>query len=941
MRRIRLFFRFSMFFLLFLLLALSIGSSAQVTAQEGATPAGGRDIILPALGASPLTSKPRIATLSSELNQLLETWQTDPAAGEALAETLQLEAQAGRVPVMFITQDSATVQNVIAAIEAAGGAVTARYDRWIDALVPVLSLETLARLPEVAFVQRVIPTLPVDGDELPAAQTQPIGTYLSQGVAASNANAWHAAGITGAGVTVAVLDSFLDFATAQGLGEVPPAGRVETVGTLATGSRHGTAVAEIVYDMAPGVNMILVSPASATEMASRITELANRPLGTRPKIITSSIGFYNAEPGDGSGAVSQAINYAVSQGVLYTQAAGNQALGNYQAVFNDSNGNGWYNFASNVEVNLLNNGATIPAGTLIYMLLRWNDWPASDQDYDLYLFDCTSGTCSILAASENVQSGTQPPVESIYGAVGSAGIYGYGINRWSATENVTLDFMGHNLPTTVYRMADRSLVDPATGTGTFGVAALYRSSPYTLESYSSQGPALGTGGTLSTGNSQPRLSGFAVVDTWSYGVSYFNGTSSATPHVAGAAALIFQQYPAYTPADVKNYLETHAVDMGGAGYDTIYGSGRLWLGDPPITVTNTPTPTNTFTPTNTPTPSNTPTSTYTPTSTPTHTPTPTATSTQYNTPTPVLLSPLGAIDTRQPTFRWSAVGNGTWYYLWIDSSGGHILDRWYEGWGNCTETECTVTPPISLAGGDYTWYVQAWTPAGGYGSWSSVGNFDLAVQSAVPLAPIGSTTETAPTFMWQGTTETSWYYLWIEGPDGHVLDQWYDGGLVCADGTCSVTPPLSLVGGTYQWWLQMWTPGNGYHAWSSGVLFSVNQPPAAPTQIEPTGTINTGNPSFFWNEVPAASWYYVWVSGPNGHVLDQWYTAGNCSGGLCSVTPTLNLPNGAYQWWIQAWHSEGGYGAWSAGMNFTVNAPLSPDVPLPEVTPRVETAPTG
>ena len=62
----------------------------------------------------------------------------------------------------------------------------------------------------------------------------------------------------------------------------------------------------------------------------------------------------------------------------------------------------------------------------------------------------------------------------------------------------------------------------------------------------------------------------------------FNGTSSATPHVAGAAALVKGAYPAYTPAQIRSFLEGRAVDMGASGKDNIYGYGRLSLGAPPV-----------------------------------------------------------------------------------------------------------------------------------------------------------------------------------------------------------------------------------------------------------------------------------------------------------------------------------------------------------------------
>ncbi|HLC47488.1 MAG TPA: S8 family serine peptidase, partial [Candidatus Norongarragalinales archaeon] len=53
------------------------------------------------------------------------------------------------------------------------------------------------------------------------------------------------------------------------------------------------------------------------------------------------------------------------------------------------------------------------------------------------------------------------------------------------------------------------------------------------------------------------------------------GTSMATPHASGAAALLLGRNPALTPAEVKNTLQSTAVDLGAAGFDTIYGYGRV------------------------------------------------------------------------------------------------------------------------------------------------------------------------------------------------------------------------------------------------------------------------------------------------------------------------------------------------------------------------------
>ena len=59
------------------------------------------------------------------------------------------------------------------------------------------------------------------------------------------------------------------------------------------------------------------------------------------------------------------------------------------------------------------------------------------------------------------------------------------------------------------------------------------------------------------------------------GYSFKDGTSMATPCVAGVMALLLSKNINATPADVSMALETTALDLGAAGKDNVYGAGRV------------------------------------------------------------------------------------------------------------------------------------------------------------------------------------------------------------------------------------------------------------------------------------------------------------------------------------------------------------------------------
>jgi len=70
--------------------------------------------------------------------------------------------------------------------------------------------------------------------------------------------------------------------------------------------------------------------------------------------------------------------------------------------------------------------------------------------------------------------------------------------------------------------------------------------------------------------------GVSIASTYRNNKYYaMSGTSMATPHVAGLAALIRSLHPEFTLAEVETAIKATALDLGDPGWDRYFGHGRI------------------------------------------------------------------------------------------------------------------------------------------------------------------------------------------------------------------------------------------------------------------------------------------------------------------------------------------------------------------------------
>ncbi|MBI5087974.1 MAG: S8 family serine peptidase [Actinobacteria bacterium] len=502
---------------------------------------------------------------------------TDPALVAAIEST---SGRATRVPVEVVTHDTDRARTAVIAL---GGTVVGSVPgEVLQASLPAGALERLA---DHAFVDSVRRPLTANR---PVTDAVEFGPVMGQNVNIVNASAWHAAGITGAGVKVGIIDFFdLSLWTPAENGPVPDSAHrfcLDSSGagycpsTGAPGEEHGVAIAEVLRDMAPDAELYLATAGTASDLMAAIDWFAANGV----RIVTRSLGAAYDGPGDGTGPLAAVVDHATALGITWFNSAGNDAAGGYGRFSDGTDGTGYVDFLPgpgyDPDLRVLPTPVSPGVNAWCFGLdgIRWSDWglPAAqitDYELEVYLDGNLFETVSTryddskpLLGQDYYLGCTSHTVSVRLRRIGGGDSRGDVIEVGLFTGELARSSVGYSAAKPVVDSRSPALVavgaiDPAAGTS--------------VGFYSSQGPT-------NDGRIKPDVTAPSCVASSIY-VPCFSGTSAASPSAAGMAALLYERGLAAGGAHLAALVKHLVTDLGPAGPDNAFGAGRITLPPPP------------------------------------------------------------------------------------------------------------------------------------------------------------------------------------------------------------------------------------------------------------------------------------------------------------------------------------------------------------------------
>ena len=304
-----------------------------------------------------------------------------------------------------------------------GVAVSAGGDVLVDVYVRGAVSRAAERLRaigmDVSAVSQRAPQRLVEGripvDELPAAaaldQTQAIvtpvmdastGTVNSEGDAAIHGPQARALGPTGAGVLVGIISDSINqvgtgIAGSQASGNLPA--NVQNLLDQPGGADEGRAMAEIVYDEAPGIRGIAFS-SGTTGSAAKAASIDNL-VAAGAKVIADDIAWFD-QPFFQDGIITQAVDRAKAAGAAYFTSAGNYGTDSWEGTYS---GGATQDFDPGAGADTVQTIGTIAAMSSGQIDLQWAEpWGHATSDFAIDVYAISGGDADVRVHRRHEQS---------------------------------------------------------------------------------------------------------------------------------------------------------------------------------------------------------------------------------------------------------------------------------------------------------------------------------------------------------------------------------------------------------------------------------------------------------------------------------------------------------------------------------------------------------
>ncbi len=257
--------------------------------------------------------------LGSRLDQLAGSVEEEENTAEEAAADTPVHSEDSVAVTIYL---SGNVDEVVKFLEDNGGDPRNVGEDYIEGYVPVSLLGPVSQRPGALRVREIVPPQPE------------YGPITSQGAQAHGSAVWNQAGYSGQGIKVGIIDRFEGFRDLMGT-ELPSTvvARCYTdIGVFTQNladcdadSSHGTAVAEAVMDIAPGVSLYISNPNTLGD----VQEAARWMTSQGVKVINRSASSAFQGPGNGtspfSWSIFNTIDQAVDGNIVWVNSAGNYA----------------------------------------------------------------------------------------------------------------------------------------------------------------------------------------------------------------------------------------------------------------------------------------------------------------------------------------------------------------------------------------------------------------------------------------------------------------------------------------------------------------------------------------------------------------------------------------------------------------------------------------